>query len=183
MLRQDAFTNQILVALLSATFAATAACGGDASDGGGGTTDGSDASDATTMLPPQTDSGPSVTTTPDAATTMGDDTTSGGDADVSDASAMTDASVDAGASCMPATFPTDCPLVACQTASGCIANICQYSPQTPCLARALSGSFTSGGADVTNDAGVTLHGNISAFRSDDGVICVGITCLSGGITP
>jgi hypothetical protein len=107
--------------------------------------------------------------------------------DASDAAAlgaMTDGatSAEAGTTCTPATFGTDCPILPCQTVSGCVQNACRYTTLTVCPAGPATGAFISGGVDVVMN-GVTLHSNIGPFRPADGTVCVGTSCLSGGISP
>jgi hypothetical protein len=131
-----------------------------------GSSGGDDAGDAT-VTPPGNDA--STTGTPDASDAAPDD---GG----------AEAAVEAGPYCTPATFSTDCPILPCQTVSGCVQNACTYTTLTVCPAGPVTGTFMSGGVDETL-GGVTLHGNIGAFRPADGMVCVGTTCITGGIGP
>ncbi|HEX4446355.1 MAG TPA: hypothetical protein VH044_06460 [Polyangiaceae bacterium] len=108
---------------------------------------------------------------PDAA-----DGSGGGDASDGGTSA------EAGVTCTPATLATDCPILACQTVTGCVQNLCQYTKLTVCPVGPASGTFFSGGIDAVMN-GVTLHSNIGPFRQVDGTLCVGTTCLTGGIAP
>jgi hypothetical protein len=158
--------------------------------GGGGTTNETESSDASTR--------PDVATAGDGSSGGGDDASSDatvtppendastlGTADASDAApgdGGAEAAVDAGAYCTPATFPADCPILPCQTVSGCVQNACTYTTLTVCPAGPVSGTFLSGGVDETL-GGVTLHGNIGAFRPADGTVCVGTSCITGDIGP
>jgi hypothetical protein len=90
--------------------------------------------------------------------------------------------VDAGPSCSLATFPSDCPAVECQLVSGCAQGVCQYTPLKVCVSRLARGTFVPAIADATV-GGLTLHGNLAPFRFQDGPVCQGTTCLTGGITP
>ena len=104
------------------------------------------------------------------------------DAAIDDATTDGATSAEAGTTCTPATFGTDCPILACQTVSGCVQNACQYTTLTVCPTGPATGTFISGGVDVVMN-GVTLHSNIGPFRPADGTVCVGTSCLTGGISP
>jgi hypothetical protein len=162
------------------------ACGG-----GSGTASSGDASiDAA----PAATSDAASTGVGDATTGAGNDaSSSSGDASLGDAASANDGSgggasdgaADAGYACTVPTFTTDCPALACRTIAGCTGGICQYTTLTVCPAGTTSGTFLSGGIDaVGGDAGTSsLHGNMGAFRSNDGTVCNGTTCITGGIVP
>jgi hypothetical protein len=168
------------------------ACGGSSGSTSGG--------DASTDAAPGATSDAASTGTGDAATGTGKDASSSnadaGDASLGDAAFATDGSGggdgaadggagDAGHPCAVPTFATDCPVLACQTIAGCSGGVCQYTTLAVCPAGTTSGTFLSGGIDaVGGDAGTSvLHGNIGAFRSNDGTLCNGTTCITGGIVP
>ena len=164
-----------------------AGCG---SDGGSNETGGLDASNGADVAISTADGSSgddaSVNDAASSGAAGGDGSSMSAPPDASDGAAPVDASmdaaVDAGPYCTPATFSTDCPILPCQTVAGCVQNACTYTTLTVCPAGPASGTFLSGGADVTLN-GVTLHGNIGAFRPADGTVCVGTTCITGGITP
>jgi hypothetical protein len=87
-----------------------------------------------------------------------------------------------GSACTAATFSADCPAQECQLVSGCAQGVCQYIPLKVCVSRLAKGTFVPGIADVTV-GGLTLHGNLSPFRFQDGPVCQGTTCMTGGIAP
>jgi hypothetical protein len=154
---------------------ALGACGGG-DDAGGGSVDAANAGEGAA---PASDGGSAdavaEASLPEA---LADDRLDGA-ADAADAALPVE---DAGPPCSPSTFATDCPIVACQTIAGCVANRCQYTPIAVCVARSISGSFGSGVVDQTVGT-VTLHGNISVFRPLDGPLCAGGVCVTGGISP
>lgn len=87
-----------------------------------------------------------------------------------------------GSACTAATFSVDCPAQECQLVSGCAQGVCQYIPLKVCVSRLAKGTFVPGIADVTV-GDLTLHGNLSPFRFQDGPVCQGTTCMTGGIAP
>lgn len=106
------------------------------------------------------------------------------DADAPEAApvdAGTDA--DAGLPCTPATVATDCPPAACPLAlTGCVGGVCKYDPVAVCSARAFTGTFVTGGVDMTSGT-VTVRGNIGTPRPEHATVCAGAVCITGGIAP
>jgi hypothetical protein len=181
-------THIVRIAIAAIAWSAVA-CGGSSGTASGG--------DASTDAAPGATSDAASTGAGDATTDAGNDaSSSSGDASPVDAASANDGSGasdgaadtgagDAGYACTVPTFTTDCPALACKTIAGCTGGICQYTTLTVCPAGTTSGTFLSGGIDaVGGDAGTSiLHGNIGAFRSNDGTLCNGTTCITGGIVP
>ena len=151
-----------------------AGCGG--SDGG----DGGNTPDATadvTSGDANRDDAPIA----DAATDRAAD--SAADASSQDAStdAITDGASDADAA-IACNTPADCPALPCPLGlTGCVGGFCQYANVPVCHVRDFYGTFTSGFVDTTVGT-TTVRGNIGKLP-DVPPVCVGTTCIAGGIAP
>ena len=191
----------MFVACVMAASLGTAACGSSNGSGGGGGSPNDASAEGSTAT---SDSGASdggspdvgsITPGPDASAANADGgaldagiAIGGGDAGrANDAGNAIDAGgADAGSPCAVASYATDCPILACQDVTGCVGGICQYAPSTHCLAYSFWGTFGVAAVDKTIDAGgaaLTLHGTLGPFRPQDGTICKGTLCLTGGIGP
>jgi len=190
--RTSAFVACVIAASLG-----TAACGNSNGSGGGGSPNDASAEASPATGDASASDGGSPDAGPDAASANDGGVLDAGPADAgganeagiaSDGGDRGDAggSVDAGSPCAVATYATDCPTLACQDLTGCVGSICQYAPSPHCLAYSFWGTFGVAAVDKTIDAGgagLTLHGTLGPFRPQDGTVCKGTLCLTGGIGP